>query len=151
MGSSWNVYTAIVLLFGVASWFGYVLITDALIQSLNITSATLYGITQIIFKYRPFWLLVLISPPIVLLRDFTWKYYKRLYRPRPYHIVQEIEMLARRSRSTADVSGGKLSGMPVGPSPSMSNSSFSRYLKEQPQHQDGFAFSQTEGQSALLQ
>jgi hypothetical protein len=143
----------IVLLFGIGSWFGYVIISDALIQGLHVTSATLYGITPVLFKYLPFWLLVLLSPLLILLRDFTWKYYKRLYRPRPYHIVQELGMLARQSRSSSDIPGTStsLALVPLGPSPSLSNSSFSKHLQEQPHHQDGFAFSQTEGQSAFLQ
>ncbi|GAA5828011.1 hypothetical protein JCM11251_005690 [Rhodosporidiobolus azoricus] len=38
-----------------------------------------------------FWMVLLLMPVLLLTRDFAWKSYKRLFRPEPYHIVQEIQ------------------------------------------------------------
>ncbi|BGP52544.1 aminophospholipid translocase [Rhodotorula sphaerocarpa] len=38
-----------------------------------------------------FWFTILGIPVLLLIRDFTWRSYKRLFRPEPYHIVQEIQ------------------------------------------------------------
>jgi phospholipid-transporting ATPase len=38
-----------------------------------------------------FWLMTLLMPVLCLLRDYIWKYVLRMYRPRSYHIVQEIQ------------------------------------------------------------
>ncbi|GAA5937294.1 hypothetical protein JCM1841_006032 [Sporobolomyces salmonicolor] len=38
-----------------------------------------------------FWLTIFGLPFVLLTRDFAWKSYKRLFRPEPYHIVQEIQ------------------------------------------------------------
>ncbi|CAG8739235.1 14284_t:CDS:2, partial [Racocetra persica] len=38
-----------------------------------------------------FYFFILLVPAICLLRDYTWKYISRMYRVRPYHIIQEIQ------------------------------------------------------------
>ncbi|GAA6033681.1 hypothetical protein JCM8097_004379 [Rhodosporidiobolus ruineniae] len=38
-----------------------------------------------------FWMTIILMPVLLLTRDFAWKSYKRLFRPEPYHIVQEIQ------------------------------------------------------------
>ncbi|KAM0749097.1 phospholipid-translocating P-type ATPase [Meredithblackwellia eburnea MCA 4105] len=38
-----------------------------------------------------FWLTIFGLPVALLLRDFAWKSYKRMFTPEPYHIVQEIQ------------------------------------------------------------
>jgi len=50
-----------------------------------------YGIIPIVFKLPQFYLMAFILPALCLLRDFTWKYAKRMYYPQPYHHVQEIQ------------------------------------------------------------
>ena len=35
--------------------------------------------------------MVLVLPPLCLIRDFAWKYAKRMYFPQSYHHVQEIQ------------------------------------------------------------
>lgn len=37
------------------------------------------------------WFTIVLLPIFLMLRDFTWKAYKRLFLPQPYHIVQEIQ------------------------------------------------------------
>ena len=38
-----------------------------------------------------FWLLLLLVPAVSLLRDFVWRFWQRTYRPRSYHIIQEMQ------------------------------------------------------------
>lgn len=35
--------------------------------------------------------MVIVLPPLCLIRDFAWKYAKRMYFPQSYHHVQEIQ------------------------------------------------------------
>lgn len=44
-----------------------------------------------IFGSPIMWFTVILLPIFLLLRDFGWKSYKRLFLPQPYHIVQEIQ------------------------------------------------------------
>ena len=54
-------------------------------------SPELYNVMVPVFATPVFWLGLLLIPTIAIARDFTWKYYKRNYRPQSYHIVQEIQ------------------------------------------------------------
>lgn len=51
------------------------------------------GIVPELFGNVNYWLFLIIVPLICNLRDYLWKYYKRLYRTRSYHYVQEIQKL----------------------------------------------------------
>lgn len=50
-----------------------------------------YGIIPVVFSIPQFYLMAIILPAICLLRDFAWKYAKRMYLPQAYHHVQEIQ------------------------------------------------------------
>lgn len=49
------------------------------------------GLIPVIFTLPQFYLMAIILPAICLVRDFAWKYAKRMYLPQPYHHVQEIQ------------------------------------------------------------
>lgn len=38
-----------------------------------------------------FWIIIFFVPVLSLLRDLVWRYWQRTYRPRSYHIVQEMQ------------------------------------------------------------
>ncbi|KAF8548890.1 phospholipid-translocating P-type ATPase [Imleria badia] len=38
-----------------------------------------------------FYFMLLILPPLCLARDLAWKYYRRTYAPRAYHVAQEVQ------------------------------------------------------------
>lgn len=38
-----------------------------------------------------FWLIIIFVPILSLLRDLVWRYWQRTYRPKSYHIVQEMQ------------------------------------------------------------
>ncbi|KAK5946682.1 aminophospholipid translocase [Knufia obscura] len=54
-------------------------------------STELYGIIPVIFSNPSFYAMCLLLPPACLLRDFAWKYAKRMYFPQAYHHIQEIQ------------------------------------------------------------
>ncbi|KAK5265226.1 aminophospholipid translocase [Exophiala xenobiotica] len=54
-------------------------------------STELDGLIPVMFTSPAFYALCLVLPPACLLRDFAWKYAKRMYLPQSYHHVQEIQ------------------------------------------------------------
>ncbi|BEI85482.1 hypothetical protein CcaverHIS002_0508830 [Cutaneotrichosporon cavernicola] len=47
---------------------------------------------SIAYKGNPvFYFCLILFPPLCLLRDYAWKYYRRTYHPQDYNIVQEIQ------------------------------------------------------------
>lgn len=50
-----------------------------------------YGTIPRVFSSPIFYLMTIVLPCLCLLRDFTWKYAKRMYYPQAYHHVQEIQ------------------------------------------------------------
>lgn len=70
-------------------WFIFIPFYTSIFPSIYIGSE-LYGITKPLFSSPVFWLTVIILPLICLFRDFVWKYLKRQYFPKSYHIIQEF-------------------------------------------------------------
>ncbi|KAJ1561416.1 hypothetical protein HK405_003976 [Cladochytrium tenue] len=54
-------------------------------------SSELNGIVPPMFGSAGFWFAILLVPVATNYRDFIWKFTKRNYFPRPYHIIQEIQ------------------------------------------------------------
>ncbi|KAJ5339437.1 hypothetical protein N7452_006165 [Penicillium brevicompactum] len=50
-----------------------------------------YGTIPVLFKSPIFYLMAVVLPCVCLLRDYAWKYAKRMYYPQQYHHVQEIQ------------------------------------------------------------
>ncbi|KAJ8322920.1 hypothetical protein BDV3_006798 [Batrachochytrium dendrobatidis] len=56
-----------------------------------VTSPELRNLIYPMFTNANLWLALILIPVVVNLRDLVWKYYKRTYSPRTYHIAQEIQ------------------------------------------------------------
>ncbi|KAH7883148.1 Ca-transporting ATPase [Phlebopus sp. FC_14] len=54
-------------------------------------STEYYGLVPRLWTDAIFYFFILFVPVLCLARDFTWKYYRRTYMPRPYHIAQEVQ------------------------------------------------------------
>ncbi|KAI8825014.1 uncharacterized protein EV422DRAFT_492579 [Fimicolochytrium jonesii] len=54
-------------------------------------SPEIFGLNSPMLGNPVFWLGLLLIPIAATLRDFTWKYAKRTYRPNSYHIIQEVQ------------------------------------------------------------
>ncbi|OAC98105.1 hypothetical protein MUCCIDRAFT_150463 [Mucor lusitanicus CBS 277.49] len=50
-----------------------------------------YGIVPLLLGNVNFWLFFIVVPLACVLRDYIWKYIKRMYRPQSYHYIQEIQ------------------------------------------------------------
>lgn len=87
--NAWNPITVTTILVSALSWFAYLIIYDYLVTP----SAPLYGMAERLLIGMPaFWPVILLTPLVVLARDVIWKYVRRSYMPREYHIVQELEL-----------------------------------------------------------
>lgn len=50
-----------------------------------------FGVVDHTYGSATFWLTLIVLPTFALIRDFVWKYYKRMYIPESYHLVQEMQ------------------------------------------------------------
>jgi phospholipid-transporting ATPase len=49
------------------------------------------GLVPKLFTSPVFYVQLVVLPVLCLIRDFAWKYAKRMYRPQTYHHIQEIQ------------------------------------------------------------
>jgi len=71
-------------------WLVFIPIYATVAPKVNF-STELAGIVPVMFSSPVFYALCLVLPPVCLVRDFAWKYFKRIYLPQSYHYVQEIQ------------------------------------------------------------
>ncbi|KAG1140735.1 hypothetical protein G6F38_008904 [Rhizopus arrhizus] len=88
----WTKYTVIAIPGSMVIWFIYLPVVSYIGSAINVdVFPEYYGIVPMLWGNVNFWLFVLLVPFVCNLRDFIWKYAKRMYRPLPYHFVQEIQ------------------------------------------------------------
>jgi len=98
-------------------------------KELDHIDGLLYGCTTM-------WFSLILVPIVCLLRDFAWKYWQRTYRPKAYHVVQEVQKYNLQDYR-----------------PRMDQ--FQKAIRkvravQRMRRTRGFAFSQTEGEQAFL-
>ncbi|KAF2790018.1 phospholipid-translocating P-type ATPase [Melanomma pulvis-pyrius CBS 109.77] len=86
----WTKYAFLAIPGSMAVWFIFLPIYAILAPKLNI-SVEYTGVIQQLFPDPKFWGMLVVLPPLCLIRDFAWKYAKRMYWPQSYHHVQEIQ------------------------------------------------------------
>ncbi|KAI8928628.1 hypothetical protein BC831DRAFT_500154 [Entophlyctis helioformis] len=86
---SWVNFTFFGVLGSIALWFALFPIY-AVVGPMVHVGTELEGVNRPMFASAPFWFGIIIVPVMCNMRDFIWKYSKRLIKPRSYHIVQEI-------------------------------------------------------------
>jgi hypothetical protein len=86
----WTKYTVIAIPGSVAIWFIFLPIYAFVAPKLNF-STEYVNTLPIIMSSPRFWLTIIALPAVCLIRDFAWKYAKRMYYPQTYHHVQEIQ------------------------------------------------------------
>ncbi|KAI9268801.1 hypothetical protein BY458DRAFT_533795 [Sporodiniella umbellata] len=92
MTDVWTKYTAIAIPGSMLIWFIYLPLVSYVGSAISVdVFPEYYGIVPVLWGNVNFWLFVLLVPFVCNLRDFIWKYTKRMYRPLPYHFVQEIQ------------------------------------------------------------
>ncbi|CAG8525690.1 5339_t:CDS:10 [Paraglomus brasilianum] len=86
----WTKYTYIAIPGSFIFWLVFLPIYAMIAPKLGV-SEEYEGIVPMLFGTPVFYLTVLLLPTICLLRDYVWKYAKRMYSTRSYHTVQEIQ------------------------------------------------------------
>ena len=87
----WTKYTVIAIPGSLAIWFIFLPIYAYAAPKLGF-STEYAGLLPILLSSAKFWLMsCVVLPALCLLRDFAWKYAKRMYYPQSYHHVQEIQ------------------------------------------------------------
>jgi phospholipid-transporting ATPase len=86
----WTKYTVLAIPGSMLLWFILMPIYATVAPMVNISTEYI-GVIERLFPDPRFWAMVLVLPPLCLVRDFAWKYAKRMYFPQAYHHVQEIQ------------------------------------------------------------
>jgi phospholipid-transporting ATPase len=86
----WTKYTFLAIPGSMAIWLAFIPIYATVAPKIGF-STEYEGVTPRLFTSPVTWLMAVILPALCLLRDFSWKYVKRMYRPVTYHHVQEIQ------------------------------------------------------------
>ncbi|USW52085.1 Putative P-type ATPase, HAD superfamily, P-type ATPase, transmembrane domain superfamily [Septoria linicola] len=87
----WTKYTVLAIPGSLAIWFIFLPVYATVAPKLNF-STEYTNVLPVLLTDPHFWLMSLvILPALCLLRDFAWKYAKRMYYPQAYHHVQEIQ------------------------------------------------------------
>ncbi|KAJ5684571.1 uncharacterized protein N7477_000916 [Penicillium maclennaniae] len=86
----WTKYTFIAIPGSMAIWLIFLPAYGFAAPAVGF-STEYYGTIPVLFKTPVFYLMALVLPCICLMRDYAWKYAKRMYYPQHYHHVQEIQ------------------------------------------------------------
>lgn len=86
----WTKYTLLAIPGSFAFWMVFLPIYGTVAPKLNF-STEYFGTIPKIFSSAVFWFTILLIPVFSLMRDFAWKYARRMYYPSSYHYVQEIQ------------------------------------------------------------
>ncbi|KAL4878993.1 hypothetical protein BJY04DRAFT_229508 [Aspergillus karnatakaensis] len=86
----WTKYTFIAIPGSMIIWLGFLPAYGYAAPAIGF-SQEYYGTIPRLFKSPIFYLMAIVLPCICLLRDYAWKYAKRMYYPQHYHHVQEIQ------------------------------------------------------------
>ncbi|KAL8927553.1 MAG: hypothetical protein Q9208_002358 [Pyrenodesmia sp. 3 TL-2023] len=86
----WTKYTFIAIPGSMVIWLVFLPIYGIVAPKVGV-SPEYEGVIPQLFASPVFYLMMVLLPALCLLRDFAWKYGKRMYRPQAYHHVQEIQ------------------------------------------------------------
>ena len=86
----WTKYTFLAIPGSLGVWLLFLPFYAWIAPKLNI-SREFSGVNGRLWDSVVFWLMAIVLPPLCLLRDWSWKYAKRMYYPQSYHHVQEIQ------------------------------------------------------------
>ncbi|KAF3906618.1 hypothetical protein ABW20_dc0109055 [Dactylellina cionopaga] len=86
----WTKYHVIAIPGSIVIWLAF-LPAYATVAPMLHFSTEFTGIIPRLYSSPVFWLFSFVMPFICLIRDFAWKYAKRMYFPQTYHYVQEIQ------------------------------------------------------------
>ncbi|KAI1082393.1 phospholipid-translocating P-type ATPase [Whalleya microplaca] len=88
--NNWTKYHVMAIPGSMAIWYVFVAVYGIVAPILGF-SEEYHGLVPKLFSNPVFWLQTVALPILCLLRDFSWKYTKRMYYPQTYHHIQEIQ------------------------------------------------------------
>ncbi|KAJ1902401.1 aminophospholipid translocase [Kickxella alabastrina] len=86
----WTKWTVVAIPGSLLLWFGFLPIYAVIAPKFR-TSTEYEGIILHIYANPRFWLTVILLSVLCMVRDYGYKYLKRMYFTKAYHIVQEIQ------------------------------------------------------------
>ncbi|KAF4467356.1 phospholipid-translocating atpase [Fusarium albosuccineum] len=88
--SNWTKYHVLAIPGSMAFWYLFIAVYGIVAPMAGV-SKEYHGVIPKLFANPVFWLQTVNLAVMCLLRDFVWKYAKRMYWPQTYHHVQEIQ------------------------------------------------------------
>lgn len=88
--SNWTKYHVIAIPGSMAFWYLFIAVYGIVAPMAGV-SKEYHGVVPKLFANPVFWLQTVNLAVMCLLRDFVWKYAKRMYKPQTYHHIQEIQ------------------------------------------------------------
>ena len=88
--ANWTKYHVMAIPGSMLIWWVFV-VGFAYVAPMTDNSNELFGIVPRLYPSPVFWLQTFVLAVLCLLRDFAWKYAKRMYFPKTYHHIQEIQ------------------------------------------------------------
>ncbi|QLQ81682.1 hypothetical protein HG537_0F04430 [Torulaspora globosa] len=88
--NQWTKFTLFAIPGSFIFWIVFFPIYASIFPYANV-SREYFGVVSHTYGSATFWLMLLVLPIFALMRDFVWKYYKRMYVPEPYHVAQEMQ------------------------------------------------------------
>lgn len=88
--SNWTKYHVMAIPGSMAIWYVFIAAYGTVAPMIPF-SAEYHGVVPKLYTSPVFWLQTIALAALCLLRDFAWKYAKRMYFPQTYHHIQEIQ------------------------------------------------------------
>lgn len=88
--NNWTKYHVLAIPGSMAIWYIFVAVYGTVAPMVGV-STEFHGLVPRMFTSPIFWLQAIVLSILALLRDFVWKYAKRMYFPQTYHHIQEIQ------------------------------------------------------------
>ncbi|KAF1731528.1 putative phospholipid-transporting ATPase DRS2 [Beauveria bassiana] len=88
--NNWTKYHVMAIPGSMAVWYIFIAAYGTVAPMIPI-SVEYHGVVPRLYTSPIFWLQTIALAGLCLLRDFAWKYAKRMYRPQTYHHIQEIQ------------------------------------------------------------
>ncbi len=90
ISSVWTKFTLLAIPGSFFAWIVFFPLYAIIAPKINV-SKEYEGVIPYTFGTWAYWCCIVVLPALCLLRDFSWKYWRRMYRPAKYHYVQEIQ------------------------------------------------------------
>ncbi|GKT47937.1 putative phospholipid-transporting ATPase NEO1 [Colletotrichum spaethianum] len=88
--NNWTKYHVIAIPGSMIVWWGFIALYGTVAPMIPF-SAEYHGVIPKLYSSPVFWLQTFSLAIMCLLRDFAWKFAKRMYMPQTYHHIQEIQ------------------------------------------------------------